>query len=173
MALYLKKKTCSLRVEVSSRLKFVSYYEMVEGCLKSETSQHQMWLLTCSELRELAGVWGMCVCIWCIPTWFGSFTCGFLDHLVLLLYEMTHNRILGLWSNYSLIYKFAFFKTSAIAELTLPSLPWMSLSILFHLLATSWKFFEVLACGCSLFQVCRAHRYILRSPKSLGDKGEN
>lgn len=53
---------CSLHVEVAIRLKLVSSCEGVRGApLRSQKKlEHQMWLITGSELREQADVGGTC-----------------------------------------------------------------------------------------------------------------
>lgn len=167
------KKTWILHVELGLRLKFVSYCEVVKGRLsKIKGNMATPDVADTMQCTEGAGRrLGTCICILCIPTWFGSFGCNFLHHLVFLLYEMTHNPTLGLCSNYSRAYKFAFSK-QVLQQKWLYSLPSLCLSILFHLHPTSWKFFKVLANGCYPVWGAMAHCYILWGPESLED-GEN
>lgn len=91
---------------------------------------------------------------------------------------MTHNQTLMWCSNFPLIHKSVLFIISVIAELTILSLPPVSLLIQFHLHPTSWKFIRVLpymrmVASPSFQALSRLFAVLLLwSPDSLGIWGE-
>lgn len=109
LRLFTLRKAWSFHVDVDVRLKILSYCEVTEGKL-SEIGGHVATpdVADNTQWTEQADVGGTCVCLLRGPTWFGSFGCSSLHHLVFLLYEMARNtQTLGLRSNYFLLHNFA------------------------------------------------------------------